>query len=297
MGLRQRRLFNIWRGSSFIGVLLLAGLNAIPPELLEYAQLESKSAWRRFRLVTVPLLKPFLALAAFLSLTSAFADLANVWMLTARPHRVPGDRHARLLAGRQGRSVRVRLGAVLDAGSFPGGHPRHTVPTLRSAAEGGRHEPETLVGEARPRGPRARGRRVLPLSDLFHAGPVAEERARRTSSATRSSCARRPSRTSRSCSSAGREAHGFVGDASASLLSLFRLAGEHARRLHRSRCSWRSSRASRRVCPRAAAPTGLSVVAAGHLRHVHRSRRRSCSSLSTRWCSRSASTTTSSRSS
>ena len=55
-------LFNIWRGSSFIGVLLLAGINAIPPELFEYALLESKSAWRRFRLVTVPLLKPFLAL-------------------------------------------------------------------------------------------------------------------------------------------------------------------------------------------------------------------------------------------
>src|SRR5262249_41365408 len=76
-------LFNIWRGSSFTGVLLLAGLNAIPPELLEYAHLDSKSAWRRFRLVTLPLLKPFLALAAFLSLTSAFADLSNVWMLTA----------------------------------------------------------------------------------------------------------------------------------------------------------------------------------------------------------------------
>jgi len=76
-------LFNIWRGSSFIGVLLLAGINAIPPELFECALLESKSAWRRFWLVTVPLLKPFLALAVFLSLTSAFADLANVWMLTA----------------------------------------------------------------------------------------------------------------------------------------------------------------------------------------------------------------------
>ena len=76
-------LFNIWRGSSFIGVLLLAGINAIPPELFECALLESKSPWRRFRLVTVPLLKPFLALAAFLSLTTAFADLANVWMLTA----------------------------------------------------------------------------------------------------------------------------------------------------------------------------------------------------------------------
>lgn len=76
-------LFNIWRGSSFIGVLLLAGINVIPPELFECAVLESKSPWRRFWLVTVPLLKPFLALAVFLSLTSAFADLANVWMLTA----------------------------------------------------------------------------------------------------------------------------------------------------------------------------------------------------------------------
>jgi multiple sugar transport system permease protein len=76
-------LFNVWRGSSFIAVLLLAGINAIPPELFECALLESRSAWRRFWLVTVPLLKPFLALAAFLSLTSAFADLANVWMLTA----------------------------------------------------------------------------------------------------------------------------------------------------------------------------------------------------------------------
>ena len=62
---------------------LLAGINAIPPELFECAALESKSPWRRFWLVTVPLLKPFLALGVFLSLTSAFANLANVWMLTA----------------------------------------------------------------------------------------------------------------------------------------------------------------------------------------------------------------------
>ena len=76
-------LFNIWRGSSFIGVLLLAGINAIPPELFEYALLETKSPWQRFRMVTMPLLKPFLALGAFLSLTSAFSDIANIWMLTA----------------------------------------------------------------------------------------------------------------------------------------------------------------------------------------------------------------------
>jgi multiple sugar transport system permease protein len=75
-------LFNVWRGASFTAVFLLAALNAIPTELFEYAQLETRSAWQRLRHVTLPLLKPFVALATFLSLTTAMADLANVWMLT-----------------------------------------------------------------------------------------------------------------------------------------------------------------------------------------------------------------------
>jgi ABC-type sugar transport system permease subunit len=75
-------LFNIWRGGAFTGVFLLAALGAIPPELFECARLEGGSAFRRFRLVTVPLLRPFMALALFLTLTSGLADLANVWMLT-----------------------------------------------------------------------------------------------------------------------------------------------------------------------------------------------------------------------
>jgi multiple sugar transport system permease protein len=63
-------------------VFLLAALNAIPTELFEYARLETKNAWQRFREVTLPLLRPYMALAVFLSFTTAFADLANVWMLT-----------------------------------------------------------------------------------------------------------------------------------------------------------------------------------------------------------------------
>ncbi|HEY2992327.1 MAG TPA: sugar ABC transporter permease [Methylomirabilota bacterium] len=75
-------LFNVWRGGSFTAVFLLAGLNAIPTELFDYAALETRSGWQLLRHVTVPLLRPFLALAVFLSFTTAFADLANVWMLT-----------------------------------------------------------------------------------------------------------------------------------------------------------------------------------------------------------------------
>ncbi len=75
-------LFNIWRGASFTAVFLLAGLNAIPTELLEYARLDTRGAWQRVWRVTLPLLRPYIALAVFLSFTTAFADLANVWMLT-----------------------------------------------------------------------------------------------------------------------------------------------------------------------------------------------------------------------
>ena len=75
-------LFNVWRGASFTAVFLLAALNAIPTELFEYAELETRGAWQRLRHVTLPLLRPFVALATFLSLTTAMADLANVWMLT-----------------------------------------------------------------------------------------------------------------------------------------------------------------------------------------------------------------------
>ena len=75
-------LFNVWRGASFTAVFLLAGINAVPTELFEYARLETRGAIQRLWHVTLPLLKPYIALAVFLSFTTAFADLANVWMLT-----------------------------------------------------------------------------------------------------------------------------------------------------------------------------------------------------------------------
>jgi ABC-type sugar transport system permease subunit len=75
-------LFNVWRGGSFTAIFLLAALNGIPEELFDYAALEVKSGVRRFWMVIVPLLRPFLALATFLSLASAVVDLGNVWVMT-----------------------------------------------------------------------------------------------------------------------------------------------------------------------------------------------------------------------
>jgi ABC-type sugar transport system permease subunit len=73
-------LLNIWRGGSFVGIFLLAARNGIPDQLFEYAALEARTAWQMFWLVTVPVLRPFMALAAFLTLTMGVADLSNIWM-------------------------------------------------------------------------------------------------------------------------------------------------------------------------------------------------------------------------
>lgn len=104
-------LFNIWRGGSFIAVFLLAGLNAIPTELFEYARLETRGAWQRVWQVTLPLLRPYIALAIFLSCTTAFVDLANVWMLT-------GGRVTFPVIGTYAYWLGVRDGRFADAAAY-----------------------------------------------------------------------------------------------------------------------------------------------------------------------------------
>jgi multiple sugar transport system substrate-binding protein len=55
-------LANAWRGCAFSMVLQYAGLQRIPRELHEAADLEGLSPWQRFRMVTVPQIAPVLAL-------------------------------------------------------------------------------------------------------------------------------------------------------------------------------------------------------------------------------------------
>jgi multiple sugar transport system permease protein len=57
-------LANAWRGCAFSMVLQYAGLQRIPRELHEAADLEGLSPGQRFRMVTLPQLSPVLALNA-----------------------------------------------------------------------------------------------------------------------------------------------------------------------------------------------------------------------------------------
>jgi trehalose/maltose transport system permease protein len=54
---------DVWKTTPFMALLLLAGLALIPDELYEAADVDGASNWNQFRSITLPLLKPTLAVA------------------------------------------------------------------------------------------------------------------------------------------------------------------------------------------------------------------------------------------
>ena len=51
----------VWQSFPFIALSLLAALQTIPKETLQAAQVDGANAWNRFRLITLPLLRPVIA--------------------------------------------------------------------------------------------------------------------------------------------------------------------------------------------------------------------------------------------
>jgi multiple sugar transport system permease protein len=75
-------LADVWKTSSFAGLILLAGLQGIPGELYEAAAIDGASAWQKFRHVTLPLLKPALLLALLFRTIDALKVFDLVFVMT-----------------------------------------------------------------------------------------------------------------------------------------------------------------------------------------------------------------------
>lgn len=56
-------IIDVWKTTPFMALLLLAGLALIPAELYEAAEVDGASKWSQFKSITLPLLKPTLAVA------------------------------------------------------------------------------------------------------------------------------------------------------------------------------------------------------------------------------------------
>jgi multiple sugar transport system permease protein len=54
---------DVWKTTPFMALLILAGLQIIPGDVYEAAKVDGVTAWQRFRLITLPLVKPALMVA------------------------------------------------------------------------------------------------------------------------------------------------------------------------------------------------------------------------------------------
>ncbi|MEU3844773.1 sugar ABC transporter permease [Streptomyces sp. NPDC028635] len=82
MALLSVIVVNIWIGIPFNMVILYGGLQEIPGELYEAASLDGASAWRTFRSLTWPMLKPVITVVLVLGFMSTVKILDLILALT-----------------------------------------------------------------------------------------------------------------------------------------------------------------------------------------------------------------------
>jgi ABC-type sugar transport system permease subunit len=75
-------LADVWKTTPFVALLLLAGLQNIDASLYEAARIDGASAWRQFRHVTLPLLKPAILVALIFRTLDAFRVFDLIYALT-----------------------------------------------------------------------------------------------------------------------------------------------------------------------------------------------------------------------
>lgn len=75
-------LINVWRHLGYTALLIFAGLQMIPKSLYEAAALDGASEWRTFWRITMPLLRPVLALVLVLTVVGSFQVFDTVAVTT-----------------------------------------------------------------------------------------------------------------------------------------------------------------------------------------------------------------------
>jgi len=75
-------LTSVWKDTGFVMAILLAGLQGIPREFYEAAEIDGASVGQRVRHVTLPLLTPAFYFALSISLINSFQVFDQVYVLT-----------------------------------------------------------------------------------------------------------------------------------------------------------------------------------------------------------------------
>ncbi|MFF3906249.1 carbohydrate ABC transporter permease [Streptomyces sp. NPDC001848] len=75
-------LINVWRHVGYTALLLFAGLQAIPGDMYEAARVDGAGEWRMFWRITLPLLRPVLAVVLIMTVIGSFQVFDTVAVTT-----------------------------------------------------------------------------------------------------------------------------------------------------------------------------------------------------------------------
>src|SRR5438046_836705 len=75
-------LVDIWEWTPFMFLILLAGIQSLPQEPFEAAQVDGASPWMVFAHLTLPMLRPVIAVAVLIRALDAFTVFDQVFVLT-----------------------------------------------------------------------------------------------------------------------------------------------------------------------------------------------------------------------
>jgi len=73
---------DVWKTTPFVALLVLAGLQTVPVELHEAAQVDGAGRWERFRRVTLPLILPTLLVAMLFRTMDAIRVFDVIYVMT-----------------------------------------------------------------------------------------------------------------------------------------------------------------------------------------------------------------------
>jgi multiple sugar transport system permease protein len=73
---------DVWKTTPFVAVLLMAGLQNVPPDLYRAARVDGAGPWAAFRNITLPLLKPIIVVVLIFRTLDAFRIFDAIYVLT-----------------------------------------------------------------------------------------------------------------------------------------------------------------------------------------------------------------------
>lgn len=75
-------LVSVWQNVGYMMVIYIAGLQAIPNEVLESAQIDGAAGLRKFCMITLPLLMPAVTISVFLTIANGLKVFDIIYALT-----------------------------------------------------------------------------------------------------------------------------------------------------------------------------------------------------------------------